>query len=114
MLKLISRTNPKDFILVQKQLSDEERKKLVSEIVKLSEKRLLESLNKKDYDSVSARARSLDHLASDISCVLNGIYNGWENKAIETILWEYFMDWVVYTYLDTNAWDNIKNEILNS
>lgn len=113
MLKLISRTNPKDFILVQKQLSDEERKKLVSEIVKRSESRLIESLKEKNYDSVSARARGLDHLQSDISCVLNGINDGVENKLIESLLWEYVMEWDVYTYLDTNDWDTYKSSILN-
>lgn len=111
MLKLVSNTNPKDFVLVKKQLSDSEVRKLYKAIVTESENKLKYLLNIKDYRRVACIATALDKLSDCISYIENDIGGDWINKLIETQLWIYYREFLG-TYIDTEMWDEYKSSIL--
>ena len=111
MLKLISNDNPKDFIIVKKQLTDSEVRKLYKAIVSESEQKAKYYFSVKDYRRVACIATALDKL-SDYIAYIENIGGKWLNKLIETQLWIYYREFLGI-FIDTRMWDEYKSSILN-
>lgn len=107
-MKIINSVNPKDFIIIDRVMTNDEIGLLLKHINIKIKQQMHKLVDESEYDYLSHLATKYDKFLGDI------VHAKWipdDNKKAEGICWEFYMQYVAGTFVDSNEWASLKKSI---